>query len=196
MRREAARHQRIGAVELLLRERDLGLLLLDIGVRFVEGVPRRLDLRLGLVQRGLEILRVHARDDLAGLDHVALVGEHLGDAPGEFGVDVDLVGLDPAVARRDPQGQAALVHMLPIGRAPAGADDDESEQRPRFPSRPSARRRRTLARDGQRGRRGNQRRLVGREHVAVHDLRLARRGGRRRSFCFVAAHHRGLSDRA
>ncbi len=113
---EAARDQRVGAVELLLRERDQGLLLLDVGVRLVEALLRLLDLRLGLVKRGREILGVHAGDDLPGFDHVALVGEHFGDAAGELGVDVDLVGLDPAVARRDPRRKAALAHMLPIGR--------------------------------------------------------------------------------
>jgi hypothetical protein len=53
------------------------------------------------MQRGGQILGVHAGEDLAGLDHVAFVGKHFGDAPGELGVDVDLVGLDPAVARRE-----------------------------------------------------------------------------------------------
>ena len=102
---EAARDQRVGAVELLLRERDLGLLLLDVGARFIKALLRFLDLRLGLLKRGLEVLGVHARDDLTGFDHVAFVGEHFGDATREFGVDVDLVRLDPAVAQRDPEGR-------------------------------------------------------------------------------------------
>ena len=55
-------------------------------------------LRLRFLQRSREILGVHARDDLAGFDHVAFVGKNFGDAPGELGVDVDLVRFDPAVA--------------------------------------------------------------------------------------------------
>ena len=52
---EAARDQRAGAVELLLRERDLGRLLLDVGARLIEALLRLLDLRLGLSKRRLEI---------------------------------------------------------------------------------------------------------------------------------------------
>ena len=51
--------------------------------------------------------RVSMRARPGGFDHVALVGEHFGDAPGELGVDVDLVRLDPAVARYDPQREAS-----------------------------------------------------------------------------------------
>jgi hypothetical protein len=32
-------------------------------------------------------------------DHVAFVNEQLGDAPGVFGVDVNLVGFGPTVSR-------------------------------------------------------------------------------------------------
>ena len=131
---EALRDQRLGAVEFLLRERDLGLLLLDVGARLIEALLRSLDLRLGLVQRGGEILGVHAGDDLAGFDHVAFVGEHFRDAPGELGVDVDLVGLDPAVARCDPYRKAALTRMPPIGARAASGEDHERQQRQRFPS--------------------------------------------------------------
>ena len=41
--------------------------------------------------------------NLPGLDHVALVGEHFRDAAGEFGVDVDLVRFDPAIAVSDAE---------------------------------------------------------------------------------------------
>jgi hypothetical protein len=44
---------------------------LGFGARFIEALLRSLDLRLGLVQRGGEILGVHAGDDLAGLDGAA-----------------------------------------------------------------------------------------------------------------------------
>ena len=121
---EAARDQRVRAVELLLRERDQGFLLLDVGVRLVQALLRLLDLRLGLVKGGGEILGVHAGEDLPGFDHVAFVGEHFGDPAGELCVDVDLVGLDPAVARRDPRRKAALTHVPPIGRPAAGGGDE------------------------------------------------------------------------
>jgi hypothetical protein len=124
---EAARDQRVGAVEFLLRERGLGLLLLDIGARVIEALLRSLDLRLGLVLRGGEILGVHAGDDLAGFDHVAFVRRHFRNAPGELGVDVDLVGLDPAVARCDAYRKAALTRMPARGARAACGDDDERD---------------------------------------------------------------------
>ena len=92
------------AVQLLLGEQDLR----SSAARRWPWPPRSpaapADLRLRLLQRRLEVARVHPRHDLARLDHVALVGQHFGDAPGEFRVDVDLVGLDPAVAEGDPGG--------------------------------------------------------------------------------------------
>ena len=59
---------------------------------------RLLDLGLGLLELRREVLGIHTGEDLPSFDHVAFVGQHLGDPPGELGVDVDLVRLDPAVA--------------------------------------------------------------------------------------------------
>ena len=84
------------------------------------------DLGLRFFQRGGEILRVHARDDLAGLHHIAFVGQDFGDAAGEFGVDVDLVGLEPAVAEGDAGRQLPLKVVPPIISA-AGAAGDERQ---------------------------------------------------------------------
>ena len=78
-----------------------------------------LHLSFGFLQRGLKVLGVHARDDLAGFDHVAFVGTHFGDASGEFRVDVDLVRFDPAVAPGDPGRQLRLGVLPPINAAPA-----------------------------------------------------------------------------
>ena len=64
---EASRDQRAGAVELLLRERDLGRLLHDLGVCLIEALLRLLDLRLGFLERGLDVPGVHAGDDLLRL---------------------------------------------------------------------------------------------------------------------------------
>ena len=94
-----------GALQLLLRERDLGLPLFDAGARLVDGSLRLLHLSLGLLERGFEVPRIHQGDDLAGIDHVALVDAQFGDAAGELGGDVDLVGLDAAVAEAMPGGR-------------------------------------------------------------------------------------------
>jgi hypothetical protein len=95
-------HQRAGAVELLLRKGELGLLQLDIGMSLVETALRLLDLGLGPLHLRREVLGVHAGEHLAAFDHVAFVGQHFGDPPGELGVDIDLVRLDPAVAGCNP----------------------------------------------------------------------------------------------
>ncbi len=43
-------------------------------------------------------------DDLTLAHHVAFVGEEPGDAAGELGVDVDLVGLEAPVSLREARG--------------------------------------------------------------------------------------------
>ena len=75
---------------------------------------RLLHLRLGSLQRGLNVAHIHAGDDLARLDQVALVDEQFGDASGEFGVDVDLVGLDAAISRHDPVRKLRQMLAPPI----------------------------------------------------------------------------------
>ena len=66
--------------------------------------------------------------DLPGFDHVAFVGEHFGDAPGEFGVDVDLVRLDPAVPEHDAWREASLLEPPPICSGAEGGGEREAEQ--------------------------------------------------------------------
>ena len=63
------------------------------------------NLGLRLLQRSGEIVSVHTRDDLAGFDEVTLVGQYLSNAAGIFGVDINFVGLEAAVAERDAGGQ-------------------------------------------------------------------------------------------
>jgi hypothetical protein len=58
---------------------------------------------LGLLQRRRQIPGVHPRHDLASFDHIASVSEYLRDAPGELGVDVDLLGFDSAITEGDSQ---------------------------------------------------------------------------------------------
>ncbi len=124
----AARDQRAGSIELLLRERHLGRLLHDVGLRLVEALLGLLDLRFGLSKRRFEIPGVHAGEHLGRFDHVAFVGEHLGDAPRELGVDIDLVRLDPAVAERDAGRQLRL-------RLPPDIEPAAGQARPRWPGR-------------------------------------------------------------
>ena len=128
----AARDQRAGSIELLLRERHLRRLLRDVGLSLVEALLGLLDLRFGLSKRRFEIPGVHAGDHLRRFDHVAFVGEHFGDAPRELGVDIDLVRLDPAVAERDAGRQLRL--RLPPDIEPAAGQAGHDGQGERNPS--------------------------------------------------------------
>ena len=114
-------HQIGGAIVFLLSKQRLRLLLLHIGFRFLDRAACLLDLRLRLFQRSGKILRIHAGDDLAALDEIAFVGKQLGDPPGIFGVDVDGIRLEPAVAVGNT-GQQLRAHVLPpvISAAAAG----------------------------------------------------------------------------
>ena len=60
--------------------------------------------RFGLLQRGLEIARIHHRDDLARRHHVAFIDKKFRDAAGKLGVDVDLVGFEAAISEAMPGG--------------------------------------------------------------------------------------------
>ena len=114
-------HQKTGAIELLLREQHLRLLLGHI--RFPSSTARRgpLDLRFRLFQRGVNIVRVHAGDHLDGFDNVAFVGEDFGDAPRKLGVDVDPVRLEPAIAEDDGGRQWRVETLPPVKSAPPPA---------------------------------------------------------------------------
>ena len=50
-----------------------------------------------------------------GADHVAFLDQQLRQAAGEFGRDVDFVGLDAAVALDDADRQFGMVLLPPIG---------------------------------------------------------------------------------
>jgi hypothetical protein len=145
---EALRGQRARAVELLLAEGDLSRLLDDVGARLMEALLRCFYLSLGFLERGVNVPRVHARDDLLGRKQVAFVRVHFDNAAGKLGVDIDLVRLDPSVAKDDPEWKAGLPRMRPIGGAPAGADDDDPHQRHRLPPRSTARRSKASRHDG------------------------------------------------
>ena len=75
-------HQIGGAVVLLLCQQHLTVLLGNVGVGFLDRPLRVTDLRLRFLERGREVLRIHAGDDLAGLHQITLISQHLGDAAG------------------------------------------------------------------------------------------------------------------
>jgi hypothetical protein len=112
-RGEAPGHQGTGAIELLLRQRDLGLLLREVRLCLVERTLRLAYQRLGLLQRGLEIASIHHRDDLACRHHVAFIDKKFRDAPGKLGVDVDLVRFQATIPGGDARWQPHLMLLPP-----------------------------------------------------------------------------------
>lgn len=140
----AARDEGGRAFDFLLSESDLSLLLHDVGVRFIKRLARLQNLGLGSPQRCFEIPRIHARDDLARRNHVALVDVPLEHAPRKLGVDVDFLRLDAAVARHDAFGKARLMLAPPVEAAGADASAEQRQSEKRPPAPLSARRRRLL----------------------------------------------------
>jgi len=96
--------------------------------------------RLGLLQRSREIPGIHHRDHLTCLRHVAFVDEQLRNAAGKFGVDVDLVRFEAAIAPCDARRQPRLM-VLPPEPADArpGADHQQNQQKRETRSRASLR---------------------------------------------------------
>jgi hypothetical protein len=91
------------------------------GLRLIERPLRLAHQGFGLLERGFEIAGIHHRDHLARLDDVALVDKELGDAAGELGVDIDLIGFEPPVARGEAGRQAQLMLLPPEPSTPAAA---------------------------------------------------------------------------
>jgi hypothetical protein len=118
-----------GAIEFLLREQDLTDLLSDVVGGFFNRFLRLLHLGFGFLQGGRDVLGIHAGDDLAGFEHVAFVGKYLGDAPGELGIDVDLVGFDPAVAPGNSWRQLRSGVFPPIECGSGSTDKDDNRER-------------------------------------------------------------------
>ena len=96
--RMSSLHQRLSAVELLLCQRQLALLLRHVGASLIECTLGSQHLSFRLLQRGLEISRVHARDNLPRFHHIAFINKEFGDAACKFGGNIDLVGFEPAIA--------------------------------------------------------------------------------------------------
>ena len=133
------------------------LLLHDIGIRLLEAALRLLHLGLGLLERGFEIPRIHARDDLAGVDQVALVGQHFGDAARRIWCRCR--SRRPRCGRcrtRCPRAAApdAGATSEPAG---AGAAENQRQSQKQAPARLPARRRRCFRRRREPLRRGHER---------------------------------------
>ena len=77
-----------------------------------------------------EIAGVHDGDNLAGSHLVALVGAQFGDAVGEFGGDVDRIGLQPAIAVDDPGWNGRNAVRLPNEKTGAAGDQQQDQQAP------------------------------------------------------------------
>ena len=89
-------------------------LLLKICLGFIDRTLRLLDLRLRLLERLLQIPGIHASDHLSRGDHIADVGVELGDPARKFRVDIDFIGLQPAIAPTYAGGQLRLRVLPPI----------------------------------------------------------------------------------
>jgi hypothetical protein len=63
---------------------------------------RALVLRLGLSPLGVQRVRIHQHHHLSSRDEIAFVHENLPDPGRDFGGNVDLRGLDTAIAARQP----------------------------------------------------------------------------------------------
>jgi hypothetical protein len=84
-------------------------------------------------ERGLQLRRIHARQHLISFDQISFVHEDFFDAARVFGGDVDLIGLDPAIARDDPCRQLRLPALPPL----PGSDEhrDHEHQKHHAPDR-------------------------------------------------------------
>ena len=91
-------HQNSGPTIFLLGKEKLGLLLGDVLDCFVDGAPGLADLSFRFFQRGRKVARIHARDNLAGFDQIAFIARISAIAGGVFGIDVDFVSFEPAIA--------------------------------------------------------------------------------------------------
>ena len=110
-------------------ERPLTDALSDLRLRhnfFVLGLS---DLGFRRPQLRLELDRVHAREDLARLDHVSLFGENDGNPARELGRDLDLLRFEAAIGLRDVRGQRIQLLLPPVPGARA-AERHDASQRP------------------------------------------------------------------
>ena len=91
---------------------------------------------------------IHPGNDLSGFDHVTFIGQYLGDAADIFGVDVDFIGFQPAIAQCNAGRQLRVQPLPPVVRRAGATDHDDKSKRDAKP--PSAARRRLHRRCGHR----------------------------------------------
>ena len=77
---------------------------------------------------GLGLCLVETGEEAPGRDHIALLRYDLDHAPGDFGRDVDLCGLDSTVDAKYDRGQGAGLVSLPeyIGAARGKSSPDHN----------------------------------------------------------------------
>ena len=71
---------------------------------------------------------------LAGFYQIAFVGHDFGDAAGIFGIDVDFVGFEPAIAEDDSGRQCRMQPLPPIVTAAGAADQHDNQERGLYPA--------------------------------------------------------------
>jgi hypothetical protein len=102
-----------GSVKLLAREREFAPTLCDrrLGTRHTGfGAP---NFRLCTRKLRIELGRVHARNDCAGVDYLSLFDKNISDATSEFRGNENLLRLDPAVGQRDTSRLRAAAQLVP-----------------------------------------------------------------------------------
>ena len=104
----------------------LGFALPHHGFRRLNPNACAFQLGFSFVPLGIERLGIHVDEHLSGGDEVSFVHEYLGDAPWDFGVDVDLGPLDAAVSARKALGQPGRPQFQPcvVGAAPERENHD------------------------------------------------------------------------
>ena len=81
-------------------------------------------------KRLFDVARVHPRQNLAWRNHVANIDQQFSNAAGAFGIDVDLVRLDAAVAKTDAEGQRRIGVFPDIVTGATGAAQNHKDREP------------------------------------------------------------------
>ena len=115
-------HQNSGAIEFLLRQEQLGFLLGDVGVCFVDGAACLADLSFAISSARHRRSRVSMRATTwPALTRSPSSARISAMRAGVFGVDVDFVRFEPAIAETDAGRQWRVETLPPIICAAAGA---------------------------------------------------------------------------